>query len=457
MDGAYVCLCSDLLHVWSVGRPADCSDCSSPDACGGADHGTARGTLGEALECVCECTERFTGKSCDVERKAKQLPFSPGVSVGLTFGVIGVVGLVVVVVLCSRADAFAALRQDSPRAHLILIYEFIDWFLDWGTFVLAFYAGDLTFDNDPDNSMRTFIATLCAVSTVGWLAEFALFVASKAEFCRWALRFNFLFFLVEDLPQVVLYSIVASGNASSGDGVNDSALKNVFVAIAGLQSLAFLIQKVYEMFREDRAVAPQVTSGSQGTELPAVGVTVGEGRRARVDPEGLDWASWAEQVSSQRQVRAFFERRQHRSDGGAKLRIESIVKVENDQTLSRFQSTGSFDIRPLQAHQQRCDTLLFHGCPQERGLNIQATGLLLRHAGNGMLGRGLYGAPDPRKSMNYCTSEDKFMFICRFRLDASARHAALPSTQHRNTVFDEFCVYDERHVVVLWMLKVSTV
>ena len=46
------------------------------------------------------------------------------------------------------------------------------------------------------------------------------------------------------------------------------------------------------------------------------------------------------------------------------------------------------------------------------------------------------------------------MFICRFRLDASAKHAG-PRTQHRNTVFDEFCVYDERHVVVLWMLKVK--
>ena len=174
MDGAYVCLCSDLLHVWSVGRPADCSDCGSPDACGGTDHGTSRGTLDEAQECVCECTERFTGKSCDVAREAKQLPFSPGASVGLTFGAMGAVGLVfVVVVLRYRAEAFAPLRRDSTRADKILIIEFIDWILDWGTFVLAFYAGDLTFDNDRDNTMRTFIATLCAVSTLGWLAEFA--------------------------------------------------------------------------------------------------------------------------------------------------------------------------------------------------------------------------------------------------------------------------------------------
>ena len=50
-------------------------------------------------------------------------------------------------------------------------------------------------------------------------------------------------------------------------------------------------------------------------------------------------------------------------------------------------------------------------------------------------------------------SPNKFMFICRFNL-SSARHAG-PTTAHRNSVFDEFCVYDEKHVVVLWMLKLA--
>ena len=173
-------------------------------------------------------------------------------------------------------------------------------------------------------------------------------------------------------------------------------------------------------------------------------------------PAGLGWANWAEEVGSRQQARDFFHRRQRRSiNGEPKLRIESIVKVENVETLSRFQSTGSFNINPLQAHQQHRDTLLFHGCPDAAAPNIQADGLLLKYAKNGMLGKGLYGAPEPRKSAHFCgSSEEKFMFICRFRLDASAKHAG-PSTQHRNTLFDEFCVYDERHVVVLWMLKVK--
>ena len=72
-----------------------------------------------------------------------------------------------------------------------------------------------------------------------------------------------------------------------------------------------------------------------------------------------------------------------------------------------------------------------------------------------MLGRGLYGAPDPRKSLQYCKNSEngKFMFVCRFNL-REAKHAG-PTTQHRNSIFDEFCIFDERHVVVLWMIKLA--
>ena len=104
------------------------------------------------------------------------------------------------------------------------------------------------------------------------------------------------------------------------------------------------------------------------------------------------------------------------------------------------------------------DTLLFHGCSQEAATNIQADGLKLSFAAQGMLGTGLYGAPDPRKSLQYCRGggQGKFMFICRFNLGKRGtkppQHAG-PSTSHRNTTFDEFCIYDERNVVVLWMIK----
>ena len=36
------------------------------------------------------------------------------------------------------------------------------------------------------------------------------------------------------------------------------------------------------------------------------------------------------------------------------------------------------------------------------------------------------------------------MFVCRFNL-SGAKHAG-PSTAHQNSVFDEFCIFDEAHV-----------
>ena len=176
MDGTYACLCPELLHVWSVGRPADCSDCSSEDACGGEAFGTSRGLLvttddgAEKSECVCQCTGAVTGLSCNVSSsQQKRLPVSPGGSVGITLGTIAAMGVVMACLLCQ------AMGPTSPeRAKRMLFIEFADWALDWLTFVLAFYAADLQFDNDPDHVLRTVIMALCVLSTVSWLGEVAL-------------------------------------------------------------------------------------------------------------------------------------------------------------------------------------------------------------------------------------------------------------------------------------------
>jgi len=176
--------------------------------------------------------------------------------------------------------------------------------------------------------------------------------------------------------------------------------------------------------------------------------------RARRDttPESVLWVELAGEVATEAALRSFFERRQRR-DVQQRLRIASAWKVTNGATLRGFASAGSFDIDPLQAHTRGGDTLLLHGCSQEAATNVMATGLLLSFAAHGMLGRGLYGAPDPRKSVQCCKSANKFMFICRYNL-AGAQHAG-PSTQHRNTLFDEFCVYREAQVVVLWAVKLA--
>ena len=78
-----------------------------------------------------------------------------------------------------------------------------------------------------------------------------------------------------------------------------------------------------------------------------------------------------------------------------------------------------------------------------------------------MLGKGIYGAPDPRKPKQYCgkSKQDcpngKFMFLCVFNLSAKEVKDAGPTTEHRNSHFEEFCVFEEKHAVVLWQLKVK--
>ena len=175
------------------------------------------------------------------------------------------------------------------------------------------------------------------------------------------------------------------------------------------------------------------------------------------------WSLHATGLNGVNEVRQFFEARQGQSNrqAGAPLNILSIVKVENLRTLNQFEGSDSLLFNPFcydSYPNMDTDTFVFHGCPEAFAANIQASGLLLSRAReDGMLGRGIYGALDPRKAVHYCHSYapyvNKFLFICRFNLTDAAQHAG-PNTQHPNSVFDEFCVYNERHVVVLWMLKV---
>ena len=183
-----------------------------------------------------------------------------------------------------------------------------------------------------------------------------------------------------------------------------------------------------------------------------------EARRKQSAPGVVLWLELAENCVSEQAIRAFFDDRQRRSNGH--LRVASAVMVQKETALRAFKKSSTFNIDPLQAYQHAkryggCDTLLFHGCSQEAAANIEHEGLLLQYAVPGMLGKGLYGAPDPNKSKGYCKggTNGNFMFICRFNL-SGAQHAG-PSTAHRNTLYDEFCIYDESHVVVLWLLKLA--
>ena len=190
------------------------------------------------------------------------------------------------------------------------------------------------------------------------------------------------------------------------------------------------------------AAAAKATQAAQAAQAAA----------QAADGGGL-WHKLARGIETEAELQQFFARRQSNSKGGRVLAIQSAVKVVNNACLHAFASAHKADINALKASKSKADSYLFHGCSQTSATNIQADGLRIGFAANGMLGRGLYGAPDPRKSLQYCKNSEngKFMFVCRFNLSAAKR--AGPDTNHRNTIFDEFCVYDDRHVVVLWMLK----
>ena len=172
-------------------------------------------------------------------------------------------------------------------------------------------------------------------------------------------------------------------------------------------------------------------------------------------------SKWVEMATNnavtEEAVKNLFRQRQPSTgSAGSVLKIVSAVKLVNDTALKGFNSRPSFDSDPLGAHRSKGDTLLFHGTSDKAVANIQACGRpTLEFASNGMLGSGIYGAPDPRKSLQYTKNSQhgSFMFLCRFNM-SGAKHAG-PGTGHRNTVFDEFCIYNNDHVVVLWMLKVK--
>jgi hypothetical protein len=167
------------------------------------------------------------------------------------------------------------------------------------------------------------------------------------------------------------------------------------------------------------------------------------------------WNELAVGLLTEAELQQFFDRRQDSQGVTGRLQIArgTALKVMNPDQLRAFRSAGCVSVRPnhMLGHG---DSFLFHGCPQVIAPNIQSEGLRMKYAANGMLGIGLYGAPDPRKSSQYCEKQGvknpngNFMFICRFNLKVNTKH-------YKNKLFQEFCVYDDSQVVVLWMVKLE--
>lgn len=66
----------------------------------------------------------------------------------------------------------------------------------------------------------------------------------------------------------------------------------------------------------------------------------------------------------------------------------------------------------------------------------------------GMLGGGIYFAPNPQKSTQYC---DKFkkMLLCKVNLEES-KYA-------QNEIFEEYCIYDIKKVLPWYILTYDTI
>ena len=97
-----------------------------------------------------------------------------------------------------------------------------------------------------------------------------LYCADDPEtFYSLAQYFNIAHLLLEDGMQFVLYSIVASGNASSGAEEEDNIVQVGLVLAAGIQSLLFFFQKGYELLSDKPAEKPVQVDPvmSEGVEL----------------------------------------------------------------------------------------------------------------------------------------------------------------------------------------------
>jgi len=166
------------------------------------------------------------------------------------------------------------------------------------------------------------------------------------------------------------------------------------------------------------------------------------------------WTSLAEGISTESSLCQFFNDSQVTRTGGQRLQIVSACKVVNSKQLSHFDASSGVHFSHTDAFRAADgsnDAFLFHGCPAESVPGIQASGILIRHASDGKLGVGVYGAPDPLMSLTYAKDDGfgQFMFVCRFNLKR-AEHLG-----PRKYKFDEYCVYKRTECVVLWMLKVK--
>lgn len=148
-------------------------------------------------------------------------------------------------------------------------------------------------------------------------------------------------------------------------------------------------------------------------------------------PQGLQLPkiAWVDVVRNSEEFQTIERQFVSRQTRGTHMKIEwlkRIIKEDGDKVFmeSLKKNVNEDNIK-----------ILYHGTSQQavESITLRTTGTgfkLTDH--DGMLGRGVYFAPDPGKSKNYCDSA-KMMLRCLVLLDSTARYA-------QNTTYDEYCV-----------------
>ena len=100
--------------------------------------------------------------------------------------------------------------------------------------------GDFTFSNDPHNIMAAALQLVIGLSVASLILEFFLAFCFEDSFKMWVITLLCYHAAVEDTGQLVLYSWVASSQATAGVGY--------LGAVVGIiQSAAFALNRIVEL------------------------------------------------------------------------------------------------------------------------------------------------------------------------------------------------------------------
>jgi len=108
--------------------------------------------------------------------------------------------------------------------------------------------------------------------------------------------------------------------------------------------------------------------------------------------------------------------------------IESLERIHNPDLVAKYK--GSIYEQPL-----------FHGTSKNACYSIAKTGYQMGTAG--MLGGGIYFAPNPLKSQYYCDS-NRMMLLSRVNLEGSE--------YAQNAIYQEYCIYSIKQAIPVYII-----